>query len=91
MWYADELCANISLVCTPEVWLSEKHGCFAPKEAKWDAYFTPVRKLKNNTVSKVDVLHWDVDTIATFRGIKHGIIQQPSVEAYELGRKLYAE
>lgn len=91
MWYADELCAKISLVCTPEVWLSEAHGCFAPKEAKWDAYFTPVRKLKNNTVSKVDILHWDVDTIATFKGIKHDIIQQPSIEAYELGRKVYAE
>jgi len=97
-WYADELCANIALMCTPEVWLSEKHGCYAPRNATWDAYFTPVRQISMNAMNrtdamlvsrKVDILHWDVNE-STFEGMKR-IDEKPSIHAYEVGRKLHSE
>jgi len=91
MWYADELCAKIALECTPEVWLSEAHGCYAPPEARWDAYFTPVRKISNGTVlTAKNILHWDVDA-ASFEGLREIKGNTTNVQGYEMGRKLYAE
>ena len=90
MWYADELCANISLACSPEVWLSQEHGCYAPRSATWDAYFTPVRKSEDNINNKADILFWDIDTESTFEGLKV-IDQTASIAAYEEGRQLHSE
>ena len=100
MWYADELCAKIALECTPEVWLSEEHGCFAPKDAQWDAYFTPVRlsskhhdNLTASASFRVDVLRWNVSE-ATFKDLKSITSTQEKesssmIQAYDLGRELY--
>jgi len=97
-WFADELCANIALMCTPEVWLSEEHGCYAPRNATWDAYFTHVRQISMNTMNgtdavlvshNVDVLRWDVNE-STFEGLKR-IDEELSIQAYEVGRKMYSE
>jgi len=97
MWFADELCANIALKCTPEVWLSEEHGCYAPRDATWDSYFTPVRNIRVTTngldemvvPQKVNILHWDVNE-TTFEGLTR-IDRNPSIQEYELGRKLHSE
>jgi len=90
MWYADELCANIALMCSPEVWLSEKHGCYAPRSATWDAYFTPVRNSEDTINGKANILFWDIDTESTFEGLKR-IDQTASIAAYEEGRKMHSE
>lgn len=89
-WYADELCANVALLCTPNEWLSEVHGCFAPKEAEWNEYFTPLRMSEKGTISKVDFFHWNVDVSKKIEGLTR-IEGRPSIEKYELGRKLYSE
>lgn len=43
LWWADELCARVSLKCSPSVFLGKEHGCFAPETATWDDYFTTGR------------------------------------------------
>ena len=91
MWYADELCAKIALKCTPEVWLSEAHGCFAPPKARWDVYFTPIRKTSNGTVlTAKDILHWDVNE-TMFEGLEEIKGEAANIAGYEIGRKLYSE
>lgn len=87
-WYADELCAKLAVTCTPQVWLSEEHGCFAPEDARWDTYFTPVRN-SNDSFFPVDVLYWDVN-VSTFKGFEK-VDGEPSIQAYEAGRKLYSQ
>lgn len=92
MWYADELCAKIALECTPKVWLSEAHGCYAPPEARWDVYFTPVRKTSNGVVlTAKNILHWDIDAETAFKGLVEIKGDTTNVRGYEMGRKLYAE
>mmetsp|Transcript_60531 Transcript_60531/g.89802 ORF Transcript_60531/g.89802 Transcript_60531/m.89802 type:complete len:434 (-) Transcript_60531:103-1404(-) len=89
-WYADELCAKISLTCTPEVWLAEKHGCFAPREARWDSYFTPIRKTSNGTILTArDILHWDINE-TIFEGLLQ-VKESTNIAGYEMGRELYAK
>ena len=98
MWFADELCANIALKCTPEVWLSEEHGCHAPRDATWDSYFTPVRNIRVTTnglddmlvPQKVNILHWDVNENNSFEGLTR-IDGNASIQGYEMGRKLHSE
>lgn len=100
MWYADELCAKVAIECTPEVWLAEEpHGCYAPPKARWDAYFTPVRKTINGTMlTAKDILHWDVDATSFegLREIKTNTLREiktntTNIKGYEMVRKLYAE
>lgn len=90
LWYADELCANVALLCTPQEWLSELHGCFAPQEAGWGEYFTPMRISGDTQESRVDFLYWDINESETFRGLTR-IDGTPSIEQYELGRKMHEE
>lgn len=94
LWYADGLCAKVALLCHPNDWLSEAHGCFAPKTAEWSSYFATVRKSSNGTIlSKADILHWDVDQKnekEVFRGLRH-IEGPPTIEKYNLGTRLHAK
>jgi len=94
LWYADELCAKVALLCHPNDWLSEAHGCYAPKTAEWSSYFATVRKSFNGTsLSKVDILHWDVDEKnekEVFHGLRY-IEGPPTVEKYNLGTRLHAK
>ena len=86
-------------MCTPEVWLSERHGCHAPRNATWDAYFTPVRQISMNPMNdgtdlklvshNVDILKWNVNE-STFEGLER-IDEERSIQAYEVGRKLFSE
>mmetsp|Transcript_27716 Transcript_27716/g.42458 ORF Transcript_27716/g.42458 Transcript_27716/m.42458 type:complete len:434 (+) Transcript_27716:63-1364(+) len=91
MWYADELCANIALSCSPEVWLSQKHGCYAPHSATWDAYFTPVRNSEDTIKKKANILFWDIDAESTFEGLQVIDDQTAGIAAYEEGRQLHSE
>lgn len=84
LWYADELCAKVVLRCSPHVWLSEAHGCFAPRDANWESYFTPIRSV-NGVVGKADVLIQESDANALHRRFKNmeKIQEIPSVALYE--------
>ena len=90
LWYADERCAKVALECALEVWLAEKHGCFAPPSARGHAHFTLIRKTSNGTIStEKDILHWDVHE-TVFEGLKE-VKNNTSFIGYEMGRKLYSE
>ena len=91
MWYADELCAKVALRCIPTIWLGKKHGCIPPLEARWDIYFTPIRKTSNGTVLTArDMLHWDVNE-QTFEGLEEIKGGKANIAGYEMGRKLHSE
>jgi hypothetical protein len=88
MWYADEICAKIAIDCLPRDWLAKSHGCSSPEHANWDVYFTPIRKNSiQKPVSKVDVLHWNINKTDAFRGLRR--VNDGSVEKYEMARKLH--
>jgi hypothetical protein len=94
MWYADELCAKIALECTPDNWLSKaNHGCYAPKNATWDLYFTPVRmnaalfpiEVKTDLIHLVKNLNTSV-----FHGLRT-IHNASAAEGYNEGRNLHSK
>ena len=88
MWYADELCAKIFLSCTPKIWLSEAHGCFAPQYASWTDYFTPMRNV-SGSVSKADII-LSADEVENAQFDTMDIIVSdhgPSIYEYEIARK----
>ena len=90
LWYADELCAKVALLCDPIDWLSTAHGCYAPKSSEWSSYFTPVRKSQNTAA--VDILYSNVNEKnqkEIFRGLRR--IKGATIENYNLGRRLYAK
>jgi hypothetical protein len=91
LWYADELCAKVALLCDPNDWLSTAHGCYAPKSSEWSSYFTPVRKSQNTAV---DILYSsnavnEQNQKRIFRGLRR--IKGATIENYNLGRRLYAK
>jgi hypothetical protein len=93
MWYADELCAKVALLCDPNDWLAKKHGCYAPKTSDWSSYFTTVRKSSNGTyLSTVDILYTNVNENNESK-LFHGLsrIKGTSKEMYNLGRSLHAK
>ena len=82
MWYADELCAKVVLRCTPNVWLSEAHGCYSPEDAIWPSYFTPVRNV-SGMVGKADILVETDNLQELFKGLEK-IHDEPSIAEYEM-------
>lgn len=82
MWYADELCAKVVLLCTPNVWLSEAHGCYSPEDAIWPSYFTPVRNV-SGMVGKADILVETDNPQELFKGLEK-IHDEPSIAEYEM-------
>jgi hypothetical protein len=93
LWYADELCAKVALLCDPNDWLSEAHGCYAPKTSEWSSYFTTVRKSPTGSVlNTVDILYSNVNE-KNQKEIFHRLrrIKGSSIEKYNLGRRLHAK
>ena len=87
-WFADELCAKVVLRCSPKVWLSEAHDCYAPKEATWDNYFTPIRSMNGTLrqVSNILLLNPNPESLFENRTVIRS--EEPTIQDYESARRL---
>ena len=87
-WFADELCAKVVLRCSPKLWLSEAHGCYASKEATWDNYFTPIRSMNGTLRQASNILILNPTPESLFENRTVIRSEEPTIQDYKSARRL---